>query len=327
MLEDKAAAPLLLILGPTGAGKSELAIRVAEEFNGEVINADSVQLYRYFDIGTAKLPIERRARVPHHLIDVLEPGQVFTAGDYIRLARPLLRKIVARGHLPIVCGGTGFYARALLEGLFPGPTRDELLRQKLVQREKRRPGFLHRLLRRLDPEAARRIHPHDRNKLVRAVEVCLLTGRPMTELFREGRDPLQGFQPLKLILDPPRHELYERINRRTERMFEQGLLEEVRRILDMGYPADATPFESLGYRQALAVLRGEMSLREAIEQTKKQTRHYAKRQWTWFRKERDAEWVAGFGDDPEVQQRVLDRVQAYLAAFPAFASVGLGRSG
>lgn len=319
-------APLIVVLGPTASGKSELALRLAQELAGEVVNADSVQLYRFFDIGTAKLAPEERVRVPHHLIDILEPDQVFTAGDYIRMARPLLKQIVARGHVPIVCGGTGFYARVLLEGLFPGPGRDPQLRQKLLERERRRPGLLHRFLRRRDPEAARRIHPRDVNKLIRAVEVCLLTGRPMTELFRQGRDALAGYRPLKLILDPPRPALYERINRRTRLMFERGLLEEVQKILAMGYSPELKPFGSLGYRQALAVLRGQMSLEEAIEETQKETRHYAKRQWTWFRREKDAEWVPGFGDDPKVQEQVLERARQYLGQFPAFSLAGAPRS-
>ena len=188
-------SPLIIVVGPTGAGKSALALRIAEEFGGEVVNCDSLQVYRYFDIGTAKLPAIERRGIPHHLIDVLDPDQGFTGGEYARRTRPLLAAITARNRVPVIAGGTGFYLKALVEGLFPGPERDDAVRQRLSAREAARPGSLARLLRRLDPEAARRIHANDLAKLIRALEVRLLAHRPVTEMFLEGRDPLTGYQP------------------------------------------------------------------------------------------------------------------------------------
>ena len=304
----------LAILGPTGSGKSALALRLAAEFSGEVVNCDSLQMYRYFDIGTAKLTAPERQDIPHHLIDVLDPDQVFTAGEYARLARGLLGEISARGRVPVVAGGTGFYFRALLEGLFPGPPRDQALRDRLAARERRRAGSLFRLLRRLDPEAARRIHPHDLPKLTRALEVCLLTRHAMTDMFREGRDALQGYRVLKIGLSPPRDELYQRIDERAAQMFQAGLLDEVRAILARGFPPSAKPFESHGYRQALQLLNGELSLKDAIFYAQRNTRRYAKRQMTWFRQEVAVNWVSGFGGDPQSQQAVIACVREFLSS-------------
>ena len=303
---------VIAILGPTGAGKSDLALRVAQEFTGEVINCDSLQIYRYFDIGTAKLPQAERRDIPHHLIDILDPDQVFTAGEYARLARGVLDEISARCRLPVITGGTGFYFRALVDGLFPGPSRDQALRERLDARERRKPGSVHRLLGRFDPEAARRIHPHDLPKLIRALEVRLLTRRAASEMFRQGRNSLRGYRPLKIGLAPPRDELYERLDQRSERMFQVGLIEEVRGILARGFPASSKPFESHGYRQAVQVLNGQLSAKEAIFYTQRNTRHYAKRQMTWFRQERDMEWFSGFGDDPRIQRAAMDRIAEFL---------------
>jgi tRNA dimethylallyltransferase len=300
------------IAGPTGAGKSELALRVAEEFGGEVVNCDSVQIYRCFDMGTAKLaPAEMRG-VPHHLIDILDPDQVFTAGEYARLGRAALAAISSRGRLPVVAGGTGFYLRALFEGLFRGPTRDTALRERLTARERRNPGSLHRLLTRFDAEAAARIHPNDVPKVMRALEVCLLARRPVTEMFREGRDRLEGFRTLKMGLAPDRDDLYRRLDERCRRMFESGLVEEVRRIRDRGFPLEAKPFESHGYRQAVQLLRGELNAKEALFYAQRNTRNYAKRQMTWFRKEPDMEWLNGFGEESHIQDMALARVREFL---------------
>lgn len=308
-----AAPPLLVIVGPTGSGKSELALRSAEEFHGEVVNCDSLQLYRHLNIGTAKLlPSERRG-VPHHLIDILDPDEVFTAGEYARRARPLLSEIAGRGRLPVVVGGTGLYLRALLEGLFPGPTRDEALRARLAAREARRPGSLHRLLSRFDPPAAQRIHASDVQKLIRAVEVCLLTHRPLSSWFAEGRDPLRGFRTLKLGLDPPRQALYQRLDVRCERMFAGGLVEEVRRMLCLGFSPTSKSLESHGYRQALQILRGELDPEQALCYARRNTRRYAKRQWTWFRRDPDIVWKSGFGDQPQTQVAALRLVGDFLA--------------
>ena len=304
--------PVIAIAGPTGAGKSELALRVAEEFGGEVVNCDSLQIYRYFDIGTAKLtPAEMRG-VPHHLIDILDPDEVFTAGEYARLGRAALATISSRGRLPVVAGGTGFYLRALFEGLFRGPERDAALRERLAARERRKPGSLHRLLGRFDATAAARIHRNDVPKVMRAVEVCLLARRPVTEMFGEGRDRLEGFRTLKMGLAPDREELYRRLDERCRRMFESGLAEEVQRILDRGFRLEAKPFESHGYRQAVQMLRGELNAKEALFYAQRNTRNYAKRQMTWFRKEPDMEWLKGFGEEPHIQDQALARVGEFL---------------
>jgi tRNA dimethylallyltransferase len=310
-MEDR---KVIVILGPTGSGKSELALRLAAEFAGEVVNCDSLQIYRYFDIGTAKLPPQERRGVPHHLIDILDPDQLFTAGEYARQARGILAEISARGCVPLVAGGTGFYLRALLDGLFPGPARDQALRDRLAGRERRRPGSLHRLLGRFDPKAAQRIHPNDLPKLTRALEVCLLTRRPVSEMFRQGRDALAGYRILKIGLLPPRQQLYERLDRRTEQMFAAGLIEEVRGILARGFSSSAKPFESHGYRQAMQLLNGELNLKEAIFYAQRNTRHYAKRQMTWFRQERAIEWFSGFGHEPQIQEAVLSRTRDFLKA-------------
>ena len=296
---------LVVIAGPTGSGKSELALRIAEEFGGEIVNCDSIQLYKHLDIGSAKVPEAERRGIPHHLIDVLEPNQIFTAGEYARRARAVLADITARGHLPVVAGGTGFYLRALLDGLFQGPTRDEGLRARLAVREQRRPGSLHFLLRRFDAEAARRIHANDVPKVVRALEVCLLTRRPMTELFQEGRDALQGYGVFKAGLFPDRDALNTRLDERCRRMFEQGLVDEVREILARGYPIHSKAFESLGYSQALQVILGELTVNEAVFYAQRDTRRYAKRQMTWFRRERELMIYKGFGSDPAVQAAAL----------------------
>lgn len=313
-MQNARRAPLVAVLGPTGSGKSELALALAEAFQGEIVNCDSLQLYRHFDIGTAKLPPAERRGIPHHLLDVLDPDEVFTAGEYARRARPLLAQIAARGRLPLVVGGTGFYLRALLEGLFPGPGRDEAVRRRLAEREARRPGLLHRLLRRWDPESARRIHPADRPKLIRALEVCLLTRRPLSAWFASGRDALSGFRVLKLGLNPPRQRLYERVDARCRRMFAAGLVEEVRRILESGYPETIKPLEAHGYRQALQVLRGELDLAKAIYYAQRNTRRYAKRQWSWFRRESNLIWMDGFGDEPRIQQLACQLVRQFLTS-------------
>lgn len=303
---------VIAILGPTGSGKSDLALRLAQEFTGEVVNCDSLQIYRHFDIGTAKLPLDQRCGIPHHLIDVLDPDQVFTAGEYARLARQILAEITERGHLPVIAGGTGFYFRALVDGLFPGPSRNQALRERLDARERRRPGSIHRLLSRFDPEAARRIHPHDLPKLIRALEVRLLTRRAATEMFLQGRDSLQGYLLLKIGLAPPRDALYQRLDQRTGQMFGAGLVQEVRGILSRGFSASSKPFESHGYRQAIQLLNAELNAKEAIFYAQRNTRRYAKRQMTWFRQERGMEWFSGFGDDLAIQHAVIERAGEFL---------------
>lgn len=292
---------VLALVGPTGSGKSELAMVLARNLDGEIVSCDSVQVYRGFDIGSAKTPA--------HLVDIAGPEEVFTAGEYARRGRAVLAEIASRGHLAIVVGGTGFYLRALLEGLFPGPERDERLRARLLLRAGRRPGSLHRILSRLDPASASRIHAHDVNKTIRALEVCLIAREPLSKLFGKGRDPLAGFRIIKAGLNPPREALYARLDHRFMRMIDNGLLDEVRRILSCGIDPEAKPFESVGYRQALAAVRGELSLDAAIASAQMETRRYAKRQMTWFRREPNVTWFQGFGDCPELQKQVFDFAQ------------------
>jgi tRNA dimethylallyltransferase len=304
--------PLVAVLGPTGSGKSDLAVTLAQQCGGEVVNCDSLQVYRHFDIGTAKMAIAERRGIPHHLIDILNPDEVFTAGEYARRAREAIAAISARGHVPIVAGGTGFYVRALIDGLFEGPARDQPLRDRLAAREARRPGSLHRILNRLDSHAAGKIHPNDVPKVTRALEVCLLTRRPVTELFREGRDALCGYRTLKLGLMPDRDALYQRLDRRCALMFENGLVDEVRRILALGYPPAAKPFESHGYKQSLQVINGELNPKEALFYAQRNTRNYAKRQMTWFRREAGLVFLHGFGGDTSIRQTALDRLHEFL---------------
>ncbi len=301
--------PLVAIVGPTASGKSVLALELAERLAGEVLNYDSVQVYRGFEIGSGKVPTEDRRGIPHHLLDLIEPGQVFTAGDYRREAQRVLDQVRERGKLPILVGGTGLYLRALLQGLFAGPTRSESLRARLREMAERRGReYLHRLLGRLDPASARRIGARDTQKVIRTVEVCLASGQAFSALLERGREALREFRPLKVGLNPDRRQLYDRINRRVERMFQTGLLEEARSLIARSEagPGGSKSFRALGYEQACAVLRGKMKLEEAVNETQRATRHYAKRQMTWFRRDTDVTWFAGFGDDPEIGRQVLD---------------------
>ncbi len=311
------AHPLVAVVGPTGSGKSDLALRIAAAFPGEIVNCDSLQLYRYLDIGTAKTPLQERRGIPHHLFDILDPDQVYTAGEYARAGRPLLARIASAGRLPVVVGGTGFYLRALLEGLFPGPARDDRLRARLVSREVRHPGWLHRTLGRFDPGSAARIQAADVQKLTRALEVLLLTRRPLSAWFEKRPEPLAGFRVLKLGLDPPRQALYARLEERTEAMFAGGLIDEVRGVLERGFPQSSKALEAVGYRQALQVLRSEFSVNDAVELTKRNTRQYAKRQWTWFRRDPEVIWLQGFGTDPAVQECALARVGELVGESPS----------
>jgi len=293
---------LLVILGPTASGKSALAMRLAQQLAGEIVSCDSVALYRHFEIGTAKPSPAQRALVAHHMLDIAEPDEALTAGEYARRARVEIRAIAGRGRLPIVVGGTGLYLRALLEGLFSGPQRSEDLRKRLRSRATDRGSpYLHRMLSRLDPQATAHIHANDLPKLVRAIEVCLAARAPMSELWKQrGRDPLQGFQVLRIGLNPPREHLYERINRRAAEMFEAGLVEESRALLDRYGERKATPLQSLGYKQAVQVVRGELTREQAIAAAQQGHRNYAKRQMTWFRREPEVTWLVGFGDDPAI---------------------------
>jgi tRNA dimethylallyltransferase len=300
----------VLLLGPTGSGKTALSLALGERFGGEIVSCDSVAVYRGMDAGTAKPSAEERERIPHHLIDVADPDQPFTAGEYSRRARAALKEIGERGGLPIVTGGTGLYLRALTEGLFAGPERRDDLRDRLSRsRERHGEGWLHRLLRRLDPASAARVHANDAPKLIRAIEVCVAARKPMSEVL--ARDPLTGFRLLRIGLNPARQALYAHLDRRCIAMFEGGLVEETRELLGRYGPVKA--LDSLGYRQALAVLRGDLDVEDAAKAAQQGHRNYAKRQMTWFRREPDVNWIEGFGGDSETIGVASELVQSHLA--------------
>lgn len=314
MNSAKSALPLVAVVGPTASGKSALAVCLAERFGGEVLACDSTQLYRGFDIGTAKPALSERRGIAHHLIDVLAPTEVATAGAYRHLALAALEDLRARSKLPILTVGTGLYLRAALEGLAEVPQRSEELRERLRESAAQHgPGYLHKLLRRLDPDASAKIAAADEQKVIRAVEVCLLAKRPLSEVHRSGRQPLEDWRPIKIGLTPPREALYERIHARTESMLANGWLDEVRRLTESGLPEHAKPFDFIGYRELRSVLRGQTKLEEARAAIQQATRRYAKRQLTWFRKEAAVHWLPGFGDDPYIQQEARDFIAARMA--------------
>lgn len=303
---------LVVILGPTASGKTALSLTLAESFSGEIVNCDSLAMYRELEIGTAKPTAAERARAPHHLLDCVQPTAYFTAGEYARQARAAIREISDRGHLPIVVGGTGLYLRALLEGLFPGPQRSEELRERLRSGAAQKgPQYLHGILHRLDPVASGNIHANDTPKLIRAIEVCLASRRKMTDLWKQGREPLRGFRIVRLGLNPDRTQLYERINSRAAQMFELGLVEETAGLLEK-YGDSIRPLSSLGYKQAVQLLRGELTRDQAITAAQQAHRNYAKRQMTWFRREPDVEWLSGFGDESAIQRVAKKAVQDML---------------
>ncbi len=299
---------LVVLLGPTSSAKTALSLALAEHFRGEIVNCDSVAMFREFEIGTAKPTIAERARVPHHLFDFVEPTGYITAGEYANQARRALLDIKSRGALPIVVGGTGLYLRALLEGLFPGPRRSERLREKLRHRaELRGITYLHRILSQLDSTSAANIHANDAPKLIRAIEVCIASRQKMSEMWQKGRDPLKGFRILRLGLDPPRQELYDRINQRAKQMFESGLVDETRRLIEKY--GEATPLTALGYRQVARLIRNEIDFSTAVHSTQQAHRNYAKRQMTWFRREPDVVWLKGFGEELRVQQEAITFIE------------------
>jgi tRNA dimethylallyltransferase len=303
-------SPLIVLAGPTASGKTALALSLAEQFNGEIVSCDSVAVYRGMEIGTAKPTLSERGLVPHHLIDVFDPDQPCTAGDYSRLAREAIAGTTERGRLPIVAGGTGLYLRALLDGLFPAPQRHEPLREKLRQRD---PAKLHRILARLDPAAAKLIHANDTPKVIRAIEVTLAARQPMTQQWEQGREPLTGYHVLRLGLNPPRADLYARINARAAEMFDRGLVEETTQLVET-YGFDCRPLTSLGYAQAVAVLRRELTRDQAVAEAQQGHRNYAKRQLTWFRKGADTHWLPAFGSGSDTIQQAETLVADHLRA-------------
>ena len=314
--EDLASAePLLVvILGPTASGKTALSLALAEKFGGEIVNCDSVAVYRDFEVGTAKPSTAERARAPHHLFDIADPTEEMTAGEYARRARGVLAEIAARGRLPIVVGGTGLYLRALLEGLFAGPQRSEELRERLRARvSERGSAYLHKILLRLDRASAAKIHANDAPKLIRAIEVCLASRQKMSDLWQQGRDPLRGFRILRLGLEPERTALYDRINARAAQMFEHGLVEETKSLIAK-HGAAVRPLTSLGYRQAGQLLHGELTKDQAVHAAQQAHRNYAKRQMTWFRREPEVRWLRGFGDDAAIQSEALRIVMPGLGS-------------
>jgi tRNA dimethylallyltransferase len=300
--------PLVVIAGPTGSGKSALALAISETFRGEIVNCDSLQFYRGMDIGTAKTPEADRRGIRHHLFDILAPDQLYTAGDYSRDARRVLTEIIPPEKLPVIAGGTGFYLRALLEGLFRGPSRDDELRERLMKRK----TSLHKLLFRLDPERAQQIHPNDTKKLIRALEICILLKNPASRAFESGAEPLRDFRPLKIGLDPARDALVQRLNERCIHMFDAGLVDEVRGLLAQGFSASSKAFESIGYRETILFLEGKLTLEEAVREAQISTRQYAKRQRTWFRRESGIEWIHEFGDRIETIREAIGLVEKHL---------------
>ncbi|MGO9646903.1 MAG: tRNA (adenosine(37)-N6)-dimethylallyltransferase MiaA [Terriglobales bacterium] len=302
---------LVVVLGPTASGKTALSLALAERFQGEIVNCDSVAMYCEFEIGTAKPDAAERARAPHHLLDFVEPTGYITAGEYARRARQVLQEIKQRGGLPLVVGGTGLYLRALLEGLSPGPQRSEELRERLREKAERKgTSHLHRVLRRMDWDAAAKIHTNDLPKLIRAIEVCLGSPQKLTEMWKQGRDPLQGFRILRMGLNPERDALYGRINERARHMFAAGLVEETRRLLAQ-YGETARPLGSLGYKQAVQLVRGEIDEASALQAAQQAHRNYAKRQMTWFRREPEVKWLAGFGDERAIQQSAVELIEDF----------------
>ena len=287
---------VLVILGPTATGKSELGVRLAQEINGEVVNADALQVYRGLNIGTAKPPSELRHAVPHHLLDICEPTEVFSAGEFVRRARPVIEEIHGRGGTAILVGGSGFYLRALLDGLGPVPTTDPEVREEVARRTAEEGlAAIYRELRERDPETAQRLEPGDRQRIQRALEVVLATGVPLSEWIRRKRVEPTGLAAFKIGLTVERAILYDRISGRVQRMVERGWVEEVEGLLNRGYEPDAPAFQAIGYRQIVQYVLGNCRLEVALDDTIRATRRYAKRQLTWFRKEKDVHWIPALG--------------------------------
>ncbi|MBC8030448.1 MAG: tRNA (adenosine(37)-N6)-dimethylallyltransferase MiaA [Pyrinomonadaceae bacterium] len=305
---DARAPGVIAIVGPTASGKSTLGIKVALRLGGEIINCDSVQVYQGIQIATAKVPLEEREGIPHHLIDFVPPEINYTAGEWARKAETKIEETEKRGRVPILVGGTGLYLRALRNPFFKSPPTDEQLRRRISRlRERHGPEHLHRLLQRLDSASAKELYPRDWPRVQRAIEVRLQTGSPMSQQKVKRPKPHESTRRLRvLVLDPPRAELYTRINQRTEEHFAAGLVEEVEHLLAAGVPAQSNALGAHGYRRVVEYLEGKRDLASAIEQTKVDVRRYSKRQLTWFRRETGAEWFAGFGEQTHIQHAVLE---------------------
>src|SRR5215213_3311202 len=303
---------MLAIVGPTASGKSSLGIEVALQLNGEIINCDSVQVYKEIQIATAKVPLEQRKGVPHHLIDFVSPDVNYTAGEWAREAAKKIEEIESRGRLPLLVGGTGFYLRALRQPFFVSPPTDESLRHRLNRiREQHGVEHLHRLLTKIDPVAARHLYPRDWPRVQRAIEVYLQTGQSIVDQQPERPEPHESSRRLRILaLNPPRAELYQRINERTEAHFKSGLVEEVQSLLDRGFSPASNALGAHGYRRVVEYLQGLRDLDSAVEQTKVDVRHYAKRQLTWFRHETGVEWFHGFGEENGILRSILESVAA-----------------
>ena len=307
MIVERETSLIPVIVGPTASGKSELAMKLALARNGEIINLDSVQVYRGIYVATAKVPLAERQGVPHHLIDIVEPTENFTAGDYARLAERTIREIESRNHTAILVGGTGFYLRALVKPFFEGPKTDPRLRKRLASlRDARGAEHLHRLLARVDPQAALKLSPRDWPRTMRALEVYFQTGRRISESQPETPPAPELASRIRVIaLNPPREELYARINLRADQMFDGGLVEEVESLIASGVPPTAKAFQAHGYRRVVECLQGERTREDALNQMKLDTRHYAKRQLSWWRSWPGVKWIDRFGDQPEALEEAV----------------------
>lgn len=305
---------LVVILGPTASGKSALGMRVADSLGGEILVCDSTQVYRHFDIGTAKIAAAEQQGIRHHLIDLVEPSEVFTAGDYRRRAVDVLEDLRMARKTPVITAGTGLYLRALLEGLADAPVRSEELRDRLRRRARSHGAqYLHQILARLDAAAAKRIAPRDAQKVIRAIEIRLLSKKPLGEVHGAGRIPLEGYDVVKIGLNPPRAALYWRIHARIDAMIEAGWIEEVSRLIAARVPPDAKPFQFIGYSEWREHLEGRLTRTRAVEKIQKATRNFAKRQITWFRREKGVHWLEDFGDNPTIIAAALEIASARAA--------------
>jgi tRNA dimethylallyltransferase len=298
---------LVIVLGPTGVGKSEVAMDLALQTDGEIINADSQLVYRYMDIGTAKPPAAVRERVRHHLIDFVDPDGEFNAALYRELALTVIKDILERGKKAIMCGGTGLYIRALTLGLFVGPAKDPRVREQLEHEvQERGLNFLYERLQQADPDATHWIHPNDRYRIIRALEVFQLTGKPISHWQKEHSFKESSFETLKIGLNRAREELYALINRRCDEMIKQGLVDEVKGLLERGYSLELPALQSVGYRQVGDYLKGEASLEEAVSLMKRNSRRLAKRQLTWFRADKEIEWFHPESDKKKIQEAMKE---------------------